>query len=503
MQNDAFFKFYFYSISNLTGDQDDLKKIKKSFLENMTCTICTTDIYIDAVSINCGHTFCKCCIMKWQRTSPKTPIEPNAKCPLCNMVITTLTPNISVKNHINELCEVFLDETGKKEREKSIEEHSEILSKIIDIIMNAEDIEQADREISEYLDRTIGHVPTNDDITDDNMPEGTICVGCTQETHCTMDLCINCSRLAFNLLTEYGSTYIVAEEYRPYFEHYGLTAPADMDQIDASVGSTEPDSTTSNAPDPAATSAPADMEQPGTGVGAILGEEPNITVDQVINENTRPEQDQFTMNWPGPSAFTVTRIINGRAATSAPADVGQSGAGVGAILGEEPDVIADQVINENTRPEQEQKENRGYQSDLTCPQFNMNWPGPSVMVGRDDSTREMLPPLDEPVFYGYGNILNRNVPTGERPPPQNETNFRIAHILSDLPRPEFTMTWPDPSVMVGRAPTEERPLPRDELAFTVPHIINGPASTRNFPRPSPYTLDDRPRKSSNRRALGR
>ena len=105
VQNDAFFKFYFYSISNLTGDQDDLKKIKKSFLENMTCTICSTDIYIDAVIINCGHTFCKYCVTKWQRTSPKTPAEPNAKCPLCNTVIKTMTPNMSARNHINELCE--------------------------------------------------------------------------------------------------------------------------------------------------------------------------------------------------------------------------------------------------------------------------------------------------------------------------------------------------------------------------------------------------------------
>ena len=161
VQNDAFFQFLKIFISYLTGGQDDLKKIKKSFLENMTCTICTTDIYIDALIINCGHTFCKYCVTKWLRTSPKTPAEQNAKCPLCNMVIKTMTPNMSARNHINELCEVFLDETGKKEREKSIQKHSEIMTKIIpfllktnndieeiEIFTNAEDIYQSNLELS-------------------------------------------------------------------------------------------------------------------------------------------------------------------------------------------------------------------------------------------------------------------------------------------------------------------------------------------------------------------
>ena len=82
-----------------------------------------------------------------------------------------------------------------------------------------------------------------------------------------------------------------------------------------------------------------------------------------------------------------------------------------------------------------------------------------ILNGRTP-TRDMLPLLDEPVFYGYGHILNRNVPTVERPPPQNEPTFRIDYTLN------------------RHAPTGERP------------------------RPSPYTLEDLPTKSSNRRDLG-
>ena len=526
---------------NNGSDQDYLKKIKKSFLENMTCTICSTDIYIDAVIINCGHTFCKYCIKKWQRTSPKTPKEPNAKCPLCNMVITTLTPNMSARNHINELCEVFLDGIGIKEREKSIHEHSENIIQLLPIeikfsdhiITDDEDIEEhIIEDLEPYFEyygflteryAGVGDIPP---MPDDGEP-GMVCRECRQETHCRVDLCINCVRLYF-----------------------------DFDD------STEPDLTTSNAPDPAATSAPADMEQPGAGVGAIL-EEANITVDQVINENTRPEQDQsenqgypsdlphpqFTMNLPGPSDFTVARIINERAptrdaniditeddiitnaeeieqtnletysenldqtygaiptddgitdrdmpeekfcmirvgcrqethcikysrlfsdglsepdsttsnapdpaGTSAPADVEQPGAGVGAIVGEEPNRCVNFCVCSNCN-ELEIDNELVIECDLEIESENER----SIQEQSENQGYPMLPPLDEPVFYGYGHILNRNAPTVERPPPQNEPTFSIDYTLN------------------RHAPTGERP------------------------RPSPYTLEDRPTKSSNRRDLG-
>ena len=40
---------------------------------------------------------------------------------------------MSARNHINEVCEVFLDGTGKKEREKSIQEHSENIVQLLPI----------------------------------------------------------------------------------------------------------------------------------------------------------------------------------------------------------------------------------------------------------------------------------------------------------------------------------------------------------------------------------
>ena len=111
-------------------------------------------------------------------------------------------------------------------------------------------------------------------------------------------------------------------------------------------GLTEPDSTSSNAPDPAATSAPADVEQPGTGVGAIVGEEPNRCVNFCVCSNCNELEID-----------NESEIYN------------------------ESVIECDlEIESENERSIQEQSENRGYPSDFPHPQFTTNWPGTSVTV---------------------------------------------------------------------------------------------------------------------------
>ena len=122
------------------------------------------------------------------------------------MVITTLTPNMSARNHINELCEVFLDGTGKKEREKSIQEHSENIAQLSNadhIITDDEDIDE-EYNLEPYYEyygfltaptAGVGAIPS---MPDDGEP-GMICLECGRETHCRVDLCINCVRLYFDM----------------------------------------------------------------------------------------------------------------------------------------------------------------------------------------------------------------------------------------------------------------------------------------------------------------
>ena len=50
---------------------------------------------------------------------------PEEPCPDCHTVFTTVNPNISLKNYINDLSAVILDEEEKKKREETIEERLE------------------------------------------------------------------------------------------------------------------------------------------------------------------------------------------------------------------------------------------------------------------------------------------------------------------------------------------------------------------------------------------
>ena len=174
-------------------------------------------------------------------------------------------------------------------------------------------------------------------------------------------------------------------------------------------------------------------DQPGTGVGAIVGEEPNRCVNFCVCSNCNE------LEIDNESEIDNDLEIESEDELVIESDI------------ENESIPVDQVNNENIRPGY-------YPSDLPLPQFTTNWPGTNGTVAPIlnglNPTRDMLPPLDEPVFYGYGHILNGNAPTEERPPLQDEPTFTIAHIS-------------------------------------------------NRPRPSPYTLEDRPRKSSNRRHLGR
>ena len=76
--------------------------------------------------IECGHTFCKYCIEEWQKKFiEENPYGEPYPCPECRAVFKTVSPNISVKNHINDLTAVSLNKEQKKDREETIKERLE------------------------------------------------------------------------------------------------------------------------------------------------------------------------------------------------------------------------------------------------------------------------------------------------------------------------------------------------------------------------------------------
>ena len=115
----------FNYISDFSGAKDVLKQIKKTSFENLKCSVCQ-EIFIDAVVIECGHTFCKHCIEEWQKKFiEENPDEEPYPCPECRAVFKTFSPNINVNNFIDDLTAVILDEEEKKDREETINERLE------------------------------------------------------------------------------------------------------------------------------------------------------------------------------------------------------------------------------------------------------------------------------------------------------------------------------------------------------------------------------------------
>ena len=70
--------------------------------EHLTCGICRL-IFIDPITLNCEHCFCKMCINEWANT--------NDNCPICRKVVENKHGNIALKNHIETLVEDNMTET--------------------------------------------------------------------------------------------------------------------------------------------------------------------------------------------------------------------------------------------------------------------------------------------------------------------------------------------------------------------------------------------------------
>ena len=64
--------------------------------KNLQCTICN-EVFICPSVINCGHSFCKECIQKWQQEK-----NPQATCPICRSTISITLPNHTLAAFIDE-----------------------------------------------------------------------------------------------------------------------------------------------------------------------------------------------------------------------------------------------------------------------------------------------------------------------------------------------------------------------------------------------------------------
>ncbi|KFP99094.1 E3 ubiquitin-protein ligase RNF8 [Leptosomus discolor] len=85
-------------------------------LENeLQCTICS-EHFIEAVTLNCAHSFCSYCIHEWTKR--------RAECPICRQEITSQTRSLVLDNCIDRMVEKLGVET-KEHRLSLIRERKE------------------------------------------------------------------------------------------------------------------------------------------------------------------------------------------------------------------------------------------------------------------------------------------------------------------------------------------------------------------------------------------
>ena len=71
------------------------------------CSVCS-EVLMDATAINCGHTFCKYCIVKWKRQKPN--------CPVCRKAIFFSSALKMIDQFIDKMYQRFVSETGQAAR---------------------------------------------------------------------------------------------------------------------------------------------------------------------------------------------------------------------------------------------------------------------------------------------------------------------------------------------------------------------------------------------------
>ena len=85
---------------------------------HLSCSICT-EIIVEAFSVNkCGHTFCKVCIERWNRSME------NERCPMCRSWIYSIIPIKAVDGYIDKVHEEYFDDDARAARKALHEERA-------------------------------------------------------------------------------------------------------------------------------------------------------------------------------------------------------------------------------------------------------------------------------------------------------------------------------------------------------------------------------------------
>ena len=84
----------------------------------MVCLQVCSEVFVEATSINCGHTFCHYCIHQWKKKK--------SNCPVCRTDIKQIVGCKVIDEYTDKMYEQFVGEGGKVARQSLKEERIKI-----------------------------------------------------------------------------------------------------------------------------------------------------------------------------------------------------------------------------------------------------------------------------------------------------------------------------------------------------------------------------------------
>ncbi|XP_046327219.2 tripartite motif-containing protein 2-like [Haliotis rufescens] len=98
---------------------------KKLTENHLTCVICT-EVFTDPATLQCHHTFCKSCLLKYTKTQPEAVQARSIPCPSCRQQTNVTNPDSPVEEWVSQLkpshvMQGLMDDFGPGT--KAVEEH--------------------------------------------------------------------------------------------------------------------------------------------------------------------------------------------------------------------------------------------------------------------------------------------------------------------------------------------------------------------------------------------
>lgn len=104
---------------NSITSKDVMNKVSTIMDEQLTCSVCS-ELFINATTLNCMHTFCLHCINEWSKK--------RRECPICRVFVTSMNRSLVLDNFIEKMLDSL--PTHMKDKRAEIVKERKVLEKM-------------------------------------------------------------------------------------------------------------------------------------------------------------------------------------------------------------------------------------------------------------------------------------------------------------------------------------------------------------------------------------